>query len=368
MSVTFVDTNANTNPQQNHSLQNIENYKSEFSCSSTEIFSKYIGILSEYFINCSETINIQNETYYKYVIIKGMETVAHVFRMLLLYTKNLSLTYYHCQKSFYYYVEFISQIGDNNHSFLQLNSRDASLFVYKKTIYEINQEIRKTFISTVQDNVIMNNIDILIHIYNRFLSEKLEMITGANSSTSANSSTCASANSSSTSSNSSKNASANNANASANANGNKEKDTETKKTKKCDIRLLSIDNEATRLAQIILNVSLNGDEKYFFEMLQLIKIFFDSSIWKHNEERMAVSANNNENDNNMKSSAEMKYAEMKYAYVDLFIKKIKKNTVTTEYLEKRLMNEENDTKFETLTPLRYINWLMSGVMLENTDV
>lgn len=281
MSVTFVDTNANTNPQQNHSLQNIENYKSEFSCSSTEIFSKYIGILSEYFINCSETINIQNETYYKYVIIKGMETVAHVFRILLLYTKNLSLTYYHCQKSFYYYVEFISQIGDNNHSFLQLNSRDASLFVYKKTIYEINQEIRKTFISTVQDNVIMNNIDILIHIYNRFLSEKLEMITSANSSSTiagANSSKNASANNASAN-----NASANNANASAN--GNKEKDTETKKTKKCDIRLLSIDNEATRLAQIILNVSLNGDEKYFFEMLQLIKIFFDSSIWKHNEEK-----------------------------------------------------------------------------------
>ena len=353
MSVTFVDTNANTNPQQNHSLQNIENYKSEFSCSSTEIFSKYIGILSEYFINCSETINIQNETYYKYVIIKGMETVAHVFRMLLLYTKNLSLTYYHCQKSFYYYVEFISQIGDNNHSFLQLNSRDASLFVYKKTIYEINQEIRKTFISTVHDNVIMNNIDVLIHIYNRFLSEKLEMITSANSS-STGSNSC------------SKNASANN------ANGNKEKDTETKKTKKCDIRLLSIDNEATRLAQIILNVSLNGDEKYFFEMLQLIKIFFDSSIWKHNEERCVDSDNHNENDNNMKYAemkyAEMKYAEMKYTYVDLFIKKIKKNTVTTEYLEKRLMNEENDTKFETLTPLRYINWLMSGVVLENTDI
>jgi hypothetical protein len=75
----------------------------------------------------------------------------------------------------------------------------------------------------------------------------------------------------------------------------------------------------------------------------------------------------------MKSSAEMKYAEMKYAemkytYVDLFIKKNKKNTVTTEYLEKRLLNEENDTKFETLTPLRYINWLMSGVVLENTDI
>jgi hypothetical protein len=173
MSVTFLESNTQ---QHNHSLQNMENYKLEFSSTSTEIFSKYIGILSEYFINCSETINIQNETYYKYVIIKGMETVAHVFRMLLLYTKNLNLTYYHCQKSFYYYVEFISQIGDNNHSFLQLNSRDASLFVYKKTIYEINQEVRKTFSSTVQDNMIMNNIEILIYMYNRFLSEKLDMI------------------------------------------------------------------------------------------------------------------------------------------------------------------------------------------------
>lgn len=54
----------------NHSLQNIDNYKYEFTNSSTEIFSKYIGIVTEYFINCSESINIQNERYYKYVIHK----------------------------------------------------------------------------------------------------------------------------------------------------------------------------------------------------------------------------------------------------------------------------------------------------------
>tara|TARA_B100000902_G_scaffold272817_1_gene258734 strand:- start:2185 stop:2874 length:690 start_codon:yes stop_codon:yes gene_type:complete len=62
-----------------------------------------------------------------------------------LYTKNLDLTVYHCQKSFYYYIEFIGQIGDSNHQFLQLNSKDAALFVLKKTIFEINEDYRKTY-------------------------------------------------------------------------------------------------------------------------------------------------------------------------------------------------------------------------------
>ena len=345
--VSFVESNT---PQQNHSLQNIENYKSEFSSTSTEIFSKYIGIISEYFINCSETINIQNETYYKYVIIKGMETVAHVFRMLLLYTKNLNLTYYHCQKSFYYYVEFISQIGDNNHSFLQLNSRDASLFVYKKTVYEINQEFRKTFSSTVQENTIMNNIDILIYMYNRVLYEKLEMIISASSASASAGS--ASSSTPAISITLPKNIiitppnSAVHSPVSSLSLQDDEKISEIQKVKKCDMRLLSIDKEPIKLAQIILNVSLFGDEKYYFEMLQVIKHFFDSSIWYHQqtEENKVVDSNH----------------KNRYSYMDIFIKKIKKNMISIDYLEKRMMHEDNETKFESLTPLRYINWLISA--------
>ena len=49
--------------------------------------------------------------------------------------------------------EFIEQIIDIQHSFLQLSSRDASVFVYKKTIYEINNEYRKSIdaVSTKKD-------------------------------------------------------------------------------------------------------------------------------------------------------------------------------------------------------------------------
>ena len=49
--------------------------------------------------------------------------------MLLLYTKNIDLTISHCNKALYYYIEFIGQIGDENHSYLQLNSKDATLFI-----------------------------------------------------------------------------------------------------------------------------------------------------------------------------------------------------------------------------------------------
>jgi hypothetical protein len=274
MSVTFVDNNTQ---QQNHSLHNIENYKSEYSSSSTEIFTKYIGVVTEYFIQCSDMIHIPNETYYRYVINKGLETITHVFKMLLLYTKNLQLTYYHCQKSFYYYVEFISQIGDNNHSFLQLNSKDATLFVYKKTIYDLNQDFRKTFSSTTQENTIMNNVELLIRIYNRMLNDKIEHLSLQN------------------------------------------------------LTILTIDKDAIKMAQIILNLSLFGDETVYLEKLQIINHFDEIIDWGNKNKQL---------------------------YMDIFIKKIKKIDVNIVQLDKRIINEENAVKFETFTPLRYINWLL----------
>ena len=54
------------------------------------------------------------------------------------------MTYYHSQKAFYFYGEFISQIIEDPNNYLQLSSKDATLFVYKKTIFEINAQIQKS--------------------------------------------------------------------------------------------------------------------------------------------------------------------------------------------------------------------------------
>ena len=121
----------------NNSLQNVDNYKVDYDSSITEIFAKYVGLINIYIQQCVESVFIKNIDYFKYIIYKGLETINHVFNILLLYTKNLSLTTHYTQQSIYYYIEFIGQIGDDNHSFLQLNSKDATLFVYKKSILKL---------------------------------------------------------------------------------------------------------------------------------------------------------------------------------------------------------------------------------------
>ena len=121
-------------------LQNVDNYKKKLEETPAYILFQYVKLIEQYFKQCNEHIYIQNDVYYKYVLRKGIETISHVFNILLLYTKNLELTLHHCHKSMCYYIEFIGQIGNDNHSFLQLNSKDASLFVYKKTIFDINNK------------------------------------------------------------------------------------------------------------------------------------------------------------------------------------------------------------------------------------
>tara|TARA_B100000902_G_C27314601_1_gene920478 strand:- start:2891 stop:3706 length:816 start_codon:yes stop_codon:yes gene_type:complete len=152
-----------------------DNYKAKLKYSTAEIFVKYKGIIEEYLVQCVESISISNVQYHRYILCKGIETISHVFRILLLHTNNLELTYHHCQKAFYYYVEFIDQIGNETHTFLQLNSKDASLFVYKKTIYEIQNEYSRARTNEFQQEqpveetrtIILNNVERLIGIYNR---------------------------------------------------------------------------------------------------------------------------------------------------------------------------------------------------------
>jgi len=131
------------NKDYNYSLHNIENYKNELNANINEIIKKYLNLLVEYYKFIIENIKIKNKQFTRFIITRGLETITNVFLNLLLYTKNADLTYFHCQKSFYFYVEFVSQISEDEKMFLQLTSRDASTYVYKKTIFEINNEFKK---------------------------------------------------------------------------------------------------------------------------------------------------------------------------------------------------------------------------------
>jgi len=140
-------------------------FNKELNQSVPEIMEKYVSLVVEYTTFIRDKNNILYKKHYPYILARGLDTITHVFIMILFYTKNIELTYYHSQKSFYYYVEFIEQILDVQHTFLHLSSRDASIFVYKKTIYEINQEHRKETENNVHDDEQFKQINAYAQIY-----------------------------------------------------------------------------------------------------------------------------------------------------------------------------------------------------------
>jgi len=132
-----------TNKDNNYSLQNSENYRKEFNCNISEIIEKYSELIIEYFKFIIENIKLKNINLSKFIIIRGLDTITNVFLHVLYFTKNIDLTYFHSQKSYYFYVEFVGQISDDEKIFLQLTSRDATTYVYKKTVFDINNEFKK---------------------------------------------------------------------------------------------------------------------------------------------------------------------------------------------------------------------------------
>ena len=153
----------------NYSLLNAENYNKKLDIDIKSINEKYILLVTDYLKFIVENIKVKNKIFARFIITRGLDTITNVFFNLLYYTKNIDVTYFHCQKSFYFYVEFVGQITEEEKMFLQLTSRDATTYVYKETIFKINNELKKisqTSTTSKKDFII---IDKAIYIYKTYL-------------------------------------------------------------------------------------------------------------------------------------------------------------------------------------------------------
>ena len=288
------------------SLQHVENYKRELENTTTEIFVMYMGIVQEFLVQCMDSIFITDVSYYRYIILKGIETIAHVFRNLLLYTNNLNITYHHSQKAFYYYVEFIGQIGEESHSFLQLNSKDATLFVYKKTIFDIKKDFSSHYKgdTTETTQFIIDNVAMLTGIYNRCLESIF----------------CS----------------------------------EQWNTETCKNMLKLVDNRMCKFTQNILNADANGNAN-------------NGNANNGNANNgNANNANEHVYNNVIKMLEQVHIKNAEYGIelipiLEVFTRKIKGKNITKEYLRTRLSHEDHDTIIQELTPLRYVNWLLAEI-------
>ena len=161
----------------NFALHNTDNFKKSLDYGSSEILMKYNDLITEYLNYFFENNKIKNTNYLKFIVIRGLETINHVFNTLLYYTKNIDVTYINCQKAYYFYIEFIGQILEDNNVFLQLSSKDATMYVYKKTIFEINNEYKQNIMEPNNDeltkiNYVTEHIFLFKSVISKMLNDK----------------------------------------------------------------------------------------------------------------------------------------------------------------------------------------------------
>jgi len=136
------------NDPSNKKLSDEENYKTVFSLQDLDSsLLIYYRIISNFIKDMSEDINVAELNQFMFIIEKGIETITNVYKTILLYTRNVELAEYYTGKAGIYYVEFISQIIGS-----EINVREAVLFVYKKTIFEINNECKIRIVINVEQN------------------------------------------------------------------------------------------------------------------------------------------------------------------------------------------------------------------------
>lgn len=146
-------------------LENLDNYKKTITNNISEIYSKYTEQIFDYITNIY-SINIENNNY---IIKKGIEIQTYVFKYIFLYTFNLDMAIYHMKNAQIYYIEFVSQINNESNSFLKLTLKDSALFVYKKTIFDINTNHKGNYNINDNNSHKIYIINKLIDIFNLLL-------------------------------------------------------------------------------------------------------------------------------------------------------------------------------------------------------
>ena len=157
----------------------------EYSLSDKKIYNvKLTGDFNKYFINYKKII-LMYLNHYKNIIenkeefnneikLTGISALTNIYLILLISTKNLNATMHNCEKTIFYFFEFIEQMNapkTDIQAILKLNVFDAKLFIYKKTIYDIieinyknNEYEEQFFINMINFTLVINKIlEILIN-------------------------------------------------------------------------------------------------------------------------------------------------------------------------------------------------------------
>jgi len=131
---------------------------------SSYIFHQYLHIQNEYLSNFSQSTKyIKQAPDNQYLLVNGLNTLTHIFKVTLEQTAKPILALDNMQKAIYYYRPFIEQMEENILHDLNVSSNSASIFVYKKTIGAM--ELSQIHAADTSQRDLLNNIEQLTLIH-----------------------------------------------------------------------------------------------------------------------------------------------------------------------------------------------------------
>ena len=137
------------------SISNIENYNKSLSSTYEDCVNAFKNTIYKYFLHYSLITQEKTLTFDVETLMIGINTIECIFTMLLLKTKNLSLVVQNSENTIFYFFEFIEQMNRPRtelQSLLNLTIMDAKLFVYKKTIFDL--QVKKATLNKEENDVL----------------------------------------------------------------------------------------------------------------------------------------------------------------------------------------------------------------------
>lgn len=143
------------------SLTDIKNYNNELNKGELILYLKTYNLIIEDFLKKSfESINYETSEHFYQILIRGVNSLEHIFNLLFLYTKNINLTLYYTNKASHGYIGYTNRLiisnadkmlSPNTNNVISLireikNTKNAMLCVYDESIKKIDEEYKKKYV------------------------------------------------------------------------------------------------------------------------------------------------------------------------------------------------------------------------------
>ena len=120
-------------------LSKSESYNLVIDYTTTQCVEMYIHLFIRYIDGWKSICPTIPETVRSYMFSQGVNIVSNVFSLVLLNTKNLNISSLVTDRAFQYYCAFVYQMTQEMSENITLSTRDAIQFVYRKSIYCLQQ-------------------------------------------------------------------------------------------------------------------------------------------------------------------------------------------------------------------------------------